>query len=292
MYSEESSLKNISNLEHFAEEAHTRQIDSDATAANPSTAETKTDNYRRSGYSPIPDESNNKTESGVPVSACIIIALLAFAIGLAVMAIFAERKISVLNRQLADQTVIIDSRDEQIGELKQKNKELEEKNKELQEKVDSAVPSEPEYSAPDYHEYYNYNFGDIDDYIKYFEQIFGGAENWSYGFNENKDNDVSEAHGYLGVRVSETEDGVVVNENLPTQKGDAFEKDDRILKVEDTEIKRVSDIAAALSDKKAGETVQVTVERNGETRILDIELTEKYTEPTMPNVPAGKEEKL
>ena len=220
--------------------------------------ETVREDYARpyaSGYNPIPEERKQVPfwKRTMSFRNTVIIGILTFAIGLASAGVFAKNRINDLNGQLAE-------KDEQI-------QTLEEQNAELQEQLDNLPDGD-----------YNYDFNE---FFEQFGELFGDYGNW-FGIPDDGGENVFPVpsnHGYLGVRVEETEAGVRVVETLPNAKTDAFKTDDVILEVDGTKVKTIEDISKVLEQTEQGDTVEVLVKRGYREKTLDVELTGRYQEP-------------
>ena len=218
----------------------------------------------RTGYRPVPEEKDKVSfwDQTITFRSMAIIGLLMLAIGLLSAGLYGKIKIGELNSRLAE-------KDGQIETLQEQIRTLEEENAELQGKADHA----PNYSMPD--------FGDgeeFKDFMEQFGQFFG---NWFDMPGEDGSSflPADADHGYLGIRVEETNDGVRVVETLPNAKSDVLKKDDLILKVDGKEVKSVSEISDVLKKYKTGDTIEVIVKRGDEEETVKVELTDRYEEP-------------
>ena len=230
----------------------------DTASENQETAEPVREEYTRpyaAGYSPLPDERKQIPfwKRTMSFRNTVIIGILTFAIGLASAGVFAKNRINDLNGQLAE-------KDEQI-------QALEEQNAELQEQLDNLPLNGDNY--------------DFSEFFEQFGELFGDYGSW-FGVPDNGGENVFPVpsnHGYLGIRVEETEDGVRVVDTLPNAKTDAFKTDDMILEVDGTKVETIDDISKVLEETEQGDTVEVLVKRGNREEMLDIELTGRYQEP-------------
>ena len=286
MHSEEKSapeaVDSIKYLDELTgasdeEEEETEQTEEAVTEVNTENAasgyqnrtETVREDYARpyaSGYNPIPEERKQVPfwKRTMSFRNTVIIGILTFAIGLASAGVFAKNRINDLNGQLAE-------KDEQI-------QMLEEQNAELQEQLDNLPDGD-----------YNYDFNE---FFEQFGELFGDYGSW-FGIPEDGEKNVFPVpsnHGYLGIRVEETDDGVRVVESLPNIKSDVFEADDMILEVDGTEVKTIEDISKVLEETKQGDTVEVLVKRGNKEETLNVELTGRYQEPV--EIPSGSSQEF
>ena len=251
------------------EEAVTEVNTENAASGYQNRTETVREDYARpyaSGYNPIPEERKQVPfwKRTMSFRNTVIIGILTFAIGLASAGVFAKNRINDLNGQLAE-------KDEQI-------QTLEEQNAELQEQLDNLPDGD-----------YNYDFNE---FFEQFGELFGDYGSW-FGIPEDGEKNVFPVpsnHGYLGIRVEETDDGVRVVESLPNIKSDVFEADDMILEVDGTEVKTIEDISKVLEETKQGDTVEVLVKRGNKEETLNVELTGRYQEPV--EIPSGSSQEF
>ena len=251
------------------EEAVTEVNTENAASGYQNRTETVREDYARpyaSGYNPIPEERKQVPfwKRTMSFRNTVIIGILTFAIGLASAGVFAKNRINDLNGQLAE-------KDEQI-------QMLEEQNAELQEQLDNLPDGD-----------YNYDFNE---FFEQFGELFGDYGSW-FGIPEDGEKNVFPVpsnHGYLGIRVEETDDGVRVVESLPNIKSDVFEADDMILEVDGTEVKTIEDISKVLEETKQGDTVEVLVKRGNKEETLNVELTGRYQEPV--EIPSGSSQEF
>jgi putative serine protease PepD len=91
----------------------------------------------------------------------------------------------------------------------------------------------------------------------------------------------SVAHGYLGVQLAEpgSEDGVPVAEVVSGgPAADAgLQTGDRILTIDGQSVDAVSDVRSFVGEREPGDEVELTVERDGSTKTLTVELGERPT---------------
>lgn len=94
---------------------------------------------------------------------------------------------------------------------------------------------------------------------------------------------IAVALDYLGYEMIPTE--VVINEIVEGVPADEkLELGDTILAVDGQEIEAMDDVAPALDGNGVGDTVDMTVERDGSTLELEVELTEREGEPGDPMI--------
>jgi putative serine protease PepD len=81
-------------------------------------------------------------------------------------------------------------------------------------------------------------------------------------------------HAYLGIGFPQGSDEPVVARIEPggPAAGSDLQQGDRITAVDGREIEDSGDVASAIDDHKPGETVELTVRRDGEQRTIDVEL--------------------
>ena len=114
---------------------------------------------------------------------------------------------------------------------------------------------------------YNYRFGD-------------GSSNEESG-NAQIENTNQAA---LGVKVKETIDGVYIagfssNSNAESA---GLKINDKIVGIDGNKYSTYNDIVSYIGTKKVGDTVKVSVERDGEEKTVDVELTERASQTTLP----------
>jgi putative serine protease PepD len=82
---------------------------------------------------------------------------------------------------------------------------------------------------------------------------------------------------YLGVTTSPAARGVAVEAVTPggPASGSGLEQGDMIVAIEGRDVREPDDVAQAIADRKPGETVDVTVERNGDRREVAVTLGER-----------------
>jgi S1-C subfamily serine protease len=81
----------------------------------------------------------------------------------------------------------------------------------------------------------------------------------------------------LGVRLRQPEDGkpgVFIDEVLPGNTAEAagLQAGDRLLKINEHAIDTVGAVRPAMMDLEAGDTVRITIEREGHTRVIETKL--------------------
>ncbi len=88
----------------------------------------------------------------------------------------------------------------------------------------------------------------------------------------------------LGVKVTEQDDGVYIagfssNSNAESA---GLKIGDKITKIDGTEYSTYNDIVTYIGTKEVGDTVEVTVERDGEEKTISVELGERSSQNTLP----------
>ncbi len=88
----------------------------------------------------------------------------------------------------------------------------------------------------------------------------------------------------LGVKVTEQDDGVYIagfssNSNAESA---GLKIGDKITKIDGTEYSTYNDIVTYIGTKDVGDTVEVTVERDGEEKTISVELGERSSQNTLP----------
>jgi putative serine protease PepD len=83
-------------------------------------------------------------------------------------------------------------------------------------------------------------------------------------------------HAYLGLQTSTTanDDGAVIRETTaggPSERA-GLQQGDIVKKVDDTSISTADDVAQSIADKKPGDKVKVTVDRNGHSETVEVTL--------------------
>ena len=105
--------------------------------------------------------------------------------------------------------------------------------------------------------------------------------NSSNGSSSQKQNTNKAA---LGVKVTEQDDGVYIagfssNSNAESA---GLKIGDKITKIDGTEYSTYNDIVTYIGTKDVGDTVEVTVERDGEEKTISVELGERSSQNTLP----------
>ncbi len=126
-----------------------------------------------------------------------------------------------------------------------------------------------------------------------------------YNYSDNNGNDFSMIPGFgngssneesgnsqientnqaaLGVKVKETSDGVYIagfssNSNAESA---GLKINDKIVGIDGNKYSTYNDIVSYIGTKKVGDTVKVSVERDGEEKTVDVELTERASQTTLP----------
>ena len=106
-------------------------------------------------------------------------------------------------------------------------------------------------------------------------------DNSSSGSSTQKQNTNKAA---LGVKVTEQDDGVYIagfssNSNAESA---GLKIGDKITKIDGTEYSTYNDIVTYIGTKNVGDTVEVTVERDGEEKTISVELGERSSQNTLP----------
>ncbi len=106
-------------------------------------------------------------------------------------------------------------------------------------------------------------------------------DNSSSGNSTQKQNTNKAA---LGVKVTEQDDGVYIagfssNSNAESA---GLKIGDKITKIDGTEYSTYNDIVTYIGTKEVGDTVEVTVERDGEEKTISVELGERSSQNTLP----------
>ncbi len=106
-------------------------------------------------------------------------------------------------------------------------------------------------------------------------------DNSSSGSSTQKQNTNKAA---LGVKVTEQDDGVYIagfssNSNAESA---GLKIGDKITKIDGTEYSTYNDIVTYIGTKNIGDTVEVTVERDGEEKTISVELGERSSQNTLP----------
>lgn len=106
-------------------------------------------------------------------------------------------------------------------------------------------------------------------------------DNSSSGSSTQKQNTNKAA---LGVKVTEQDDGVYIagfssNSNAESA---GLKIGDKIIKIDGTEYSTYNDIVTYIGTKNVGDTVEVTVERDGEEKTISVELGERSSQNTLP----------
>lgn len=177
-----------------------------------------------------------------------------------------------------------------VDELEEEVADLKKDNEDLKDKVDELESS----GGSDMMEIFGNIFGNGNGH----GDPFGNNGNEGSGKNDSgapdlfSDRDKEEVpDAVLGVMVREGNDGPVIQSfSEGSDAEDAgLETGDVIKKIDGTEVSSTADIYKILKTKKAGDTVEVTVERGGEEKTADVKLISSNA-ASRENAPAEKQE--
>jgi len=188
-----------------------------------------------------------------------------------------------LNKRIDEQATKIETLRSEVGQL---HREID--------AVASSIP-EPSESQNAFGDF----FGDIGDFFSYWGNSVpynngGVSEIPEYRNREDHEAEKKDANenvretekGYIGVQVAETDNGVVVVTVLRDDSERSIHAGDIITRVDNTEIKTVSDITKALTDKNVGDSVFVTLMRDDSEITVSIVLVTSPETRYVPPVPA------
>lgn len=115
----------------------------------------------------------------------------------------------------------------------------------------------------------------------------------NYGYSDDDDSNSSSGStqkentnkAALGVKVTEKDDGVYVAGFSTDSNAESagIKIGDKIVALDGTDYSTYNDIVTYIGTKDVGDTVEVTVERNGEEKNISVELGELSTESSLPS---------
>ena len=172
-----------------------------------------------------------------------------------------ETEILALKEEVASQRSVIRDLQSKLSTLEKENEELKEKMKESN--TPATIPYIP----------YNYFLDDLGKYLSPWLNPDGVDGEDEEGFLPSNQPETIQDHGYLGIEVRETDDGVVVEKITRSGPSD-FKVGDRIVSVNDQKVKNFNDLKKIIQEKSVGDVVEVRVSRNGKEGIFEVKLIE------------------
>lgn len=112
----------------------------------------------------------------------------------------------------------------------------------------------------------------------------GGTYGYSNGNSSSSDHVENTNTAALGVSVKETSDGVYIagfSQNSNAESA-GLKINDKITAIDGNKYSTYNDIVSYIGTKNVGDSVEVTVERDGKEKTVSVELIERSTQSTLP----------